>query len=73
MVNLTNSGTWRQPIDELIPVGPLKVRVKLPQGVAVRSAKLLVATGAAPAAAARQGWVEFELKSVLDHEVVVIS
>jgi len=23
--------------------------------------------------AARQGWVEFEVKSVLDHEVVVVA
>jgi Hypothetical glycosyl hydrolase 6 len=72
VVNLTNSGTWRSPIDELIPVGPLKVRVKLPQSVEGRSAKLLVSTGTTPASP-RQGWVEFELKSVLDHEVVVIS
>jgi len=72
LVNLTNSGTWRSPIDELIPVGPLKVRVKLPPGVAGRSGKLLVSTGTLPVAA-RQGWVEFEVKSVLDHEVAVIA
>jgi len=72
LVNLTNSGTWRSPIDELIPVGPLKVKVKLPRGVPGRSAKLLVSMGTLPVAA-RQGWVEFEVKSVLDHEVVVVA
>ena len=72
LVNLTNSGTWRSPLDELIPVGPFKVKVKLPQGVPGRSARLLVSTATLPAAA-RQGWVEFEVKSVLDHEVVVIA
>ena len=32
LVNLTSAGSWRSPVDELIPVGPVKVRVKLPQG-----------------------------------------
>lgn len=72
LVNLTNAAAWRAPIDELIPVGPLKVKVKLPDGVPGRSAKLLV-SAARPAFAARQGWATFELPSVLDHEVVVIS
>jgi hypothetical protein len=26
---LTNSGTWRGPVDELIRIGPLRVRVRL--------------------------------------------
>jgi len=72
LVNLTNSGTWRSPIDELMPVGPLQVRVKLPRGVPGRTAKLLVSAGTA-AVAASQGWAEFEVKSILDHEVVVIA
>jgi len=72
LVNLTSTGTWRAPIDELIPVGPLQVRVKLPQGVPGRSARLLVSAGTV-SVAARQGLVEFEVKSILDHEVVVIG
>jgi hypothetical protein len=72
LVNLTSAGTWRSPVDELIPIGPLRVRVKLPQGLGGRSAKYLVSAGTAPAAV-RQGWAEFEVKSILDHEVVVIS
>jgi hypothetical protein len=31
VVNLISAGTWRAPIDELIPVGPLKIGVKLPE------------------------------------------
>lgn len=38
LVNLTNAAAWRAPIDELIPVGPLKVKVKLPDGVPGREA-----------------------------------
>ena len=28
IVNLTSAATWRQPLDELIAIGPLKVKVK---------------------------------------------
>jgi hypothetical protein len=72
LVNLTNTATWRAPIDELIPIGPLQVRVKLPTGIAGRSAKLLVSTGSTPVTV-NQGWAEFPVKSILDHEVVVLS
>jgi Hypothetical glycosyl hydrolase 6 len=72
VVNLTNTATWRAPIDELIPIGPLQVRVKLPQGIAGRSAKLLVSAASTPVTV-NQGWAEFPVKSILDHEVVVLS
>ena len=35
LVNLTSAGTWRQPVHELIPVGPLRAKVKLPGDVQV--------------------------------------
>jgi hypothetical protein len=72
VVNLTNEGAWRGPIDELIAVGPLHLRVRLPEEVHARRLDLLV-SGARTPVAVRQGWAAFELKSVLDHEVVVIS
>ena len=72
LLNLTNSATWRAPIDELIPVGPIQVRVKLGQGIAARNAKLLVSAGTAPVTVNR-GWAEFQVRSILDHEVVVVS
>jgi hypothetical protein len=71
LVNLTSAGTWRSPMDELIPIGPVQVRIKLPAGVPGRTAKRLVSPGAA-AVAVRQGWAELEVKSILDHEVVVV-
>lgn len=67
-VNLTNEGAWRGPIDELIAVGPLTVRVRVP----ARNIECLV-SGSRPPLRTNQGWAEFELKSVLDHEVVVMS
>jgi hypothetical protein len=71
MVNLTNAATWRAPMTELLPVGPFTVKVKLPEDVRGRGLQLLM-SAARPALAARQGWVTFEVKSILDHEVVVI-
>ncbi len=72
LVNLTNEGTWRAPVDELIAVGPLGLRLKLPADVRGRSAQLLV-SNAKLSVAVRDGWATLEVKSVLDHEVVVIS
>jgi hypothetical protein len=72
LVNLTSAGTWRAPVHEPIPVGPLTVRVRLDAGIAGRRLKRLVARrdeGLAP----RDGWVSFDVPSLLDHEVVVIA
>ncbi|HWX18280.1 MAG TPA: alpha-amylase family protein [Candidatus Binatia bacterium] len=71
LVNLTSAGTWRAPVDELIPVGPLRVRVKLPHDVRGRMTQFLVA-GGKRANNIKAGWAGFEVKSVLDHEVAVI-
>lgn len=72
LVNLISAGTWRGPIDELIPVGPFEVRVKLPQDVKGKTVQHLVA-GSKGTPASKQGWTVFEVKSILDHEVVVIG
>ncbi len=72
LVNLTSAGTWRAPIHELIPVGPLQVQVRVPEALRGGDARLLVAGGTV-ATAQEDGWVRFEVASVLDHEVVVIE
>ena len=72
LVNLTNTGTWRAAMDELIPVGPLEVSVILPEGVAGKTVRLLVA-GTLAAAALHGRTVSFSVNSVLDHEVFVIG
>ena len=71
-VNLTNEGTWRGPLEELIPVGPVKVRVRLPEGMHPRRLRLLV-SAAKPALKAPGGWATFSIDSILDHEVAVIE
>ena len=72
MVNLTSAGTWRGPIHELIPVGPLTVRVKLPEGI--RGQRLLLTvSGGTVTPVRRDGWAQFEVKSITDHEVAVLE
>lgn len=72
LVNLTNAGSWRAPVDELIRIGPLSVRVQLPTGVRGKHIQLLVAKASAKAAA-KDGWLHFEIPAILDHEVAVIG
>ena len=59
------------PLDELIPVGPLKVRVRLPAEVTGKTARLLVSGGEKRVTADR-GYGVIEVSSVTDHEVLVI-
>lgn len=70
VVNLTATG--RMPIDELVPVGPLKVDLQLPQGVRGKSVKMLVAGGTS-SPTVTNGWARAEIRSVLDHEVLVFE
>ena len=72
LVNLTNAGTWRQPVDALLPIGPIRVRVKLPEGVRARNRRFLV-SGEKHSVSSNKGWSHFEVKSILDHEVAVLS
>ncbi len=72
LVNLTSAGTWRQPVHELIPIGPFCVRIRLPSGVRGRRAKLLV-SGKSIRAAVSGGWSQLEVAKITDHEVVVLS
>jgi hypothetical protein len=72
VVNLTSAGTWRQPVHEFSPVGPLRVRVKTPPGLRGKEARLLV-SGQKSRVTAHGGWSRFQITSVLDHEVVVLS
>jgi len=70
LVNLTSAGTWRAPVHELIPVGPLKVSVHAPASSSVRS---LVSERAFAATVSADGWITFEVPPVGDHDVLVIG
>ncbi len=69
LVNLTSAGTWRAPVEEPIPVGPIKVRIK---SAGARTARLLVA-GTTRQVRLSQGIASLEIASILDHEVIVLS
>ncbi len=71
LVNLSNA-TWRAPVDELLPVGPISIRVNASGGVGANSARLLV-SGSNVEAATSNGMIAFEVESIRDHEVVVIE
>ncbi len=72
LVNLTSAGTWRAPVHELIPVGPLQVEMVLPGEFRPAVLKRLVAART-EAIAADAGRVRFQVESVLDHEVIVLE
>jgi len=72
LVNLTSTGTWRQPVEEFMPVGPLKVSVRLEKGVSGGDIRLLVSNQEI-SHKMDKGWCHFEIRSIVDHEVVVIS
>jgi hypothetical protein len=73
LVNLTSEATWRAPLDELIRVGPFKVKLR---PASLRSgrltARLLVSGGERPVRI-ENGIAVFEIESILDHEVAVIG
>lgn len=71
LVNLTSAGAWRAPVEELIPVGPLHVSIRVPEGVSGNTLRLLV-SGEKISLSTQGGWSRFELKSILDHEVIVL-
>ncbi len=72
MVNLTSAGTWRQPVHELIPIGPLQVRIQLPADVKGKNLRTLVSNQKIPADVVKN-LCHFEIRSILDHDVVVIN
>jgi hypothetical protein len=71
-VNLTSAGTWRQPVDEFIPVGPFEVQVKLPEKNSGTKISLLV-SGQKTTVSPENGWLSFKINSISDHEVAVIE
>ena len=72
LVNLTSEATWRAPLDELIPVGPFTVRVRVSHPPSRQTARLLVAGGERPVTLT-DGAAVVRLESILDHEVVVFE
>lgn len=72
LVNLTNAATWRSPMEDVIPVGPLRVRLRGADSGRWKRGRLLVAGGTV--AVSRTGDAgSVTVGRVEDHEVVVFE
>ena len=72
LVNLTNPMAMKGPYRDFIPVGEQKVRVRLPDGLRVRKAHLLV-SGKTPPIGQRGLEVTVTIPALHDHEVVALD
>jgi hypothetical protein len=72
LTNLTNSGTWRQPIEEYISIGPITVKMRLTPDVKCTTLLSLVSKNKIPYVI-NDRWCQFEISSISNHEVIVIS
>ena len=72
LVNLTNPMLMKGPVREIMPIGPLTVRVRVPGGLSASKVKLLTAGSSTPAQASG-GIVTVKVPSVDVHEVVAID
>jgi hypothetical protein len=72
LVNLTNPMMMKGPLRELIPVGPQRVRLRLPDGAKPRRVRLLAADKS-PRIQHDSHHLNVTVPSVLDHEIVAID
>ena len=72
LVNLSNPMMMKGPFREVLPVGPQKVRVKLPENAKARAVKFLVSE-AKPQWRQSGAWVETTTPMIGLHEVVAID
>jgi hypothetical protein len=72
LVNLTNPMMMKGPLREVIPVGPLDARIRLPAGTPARRVRLLTA-GVNPRVERAGGTITVTVPSVEVHEVIAID
>jgi hypothetical protein len=72
LVNLTGADNQVGALGSYTPVGPLRVSVAVPQGLAGARVRLRV-SGATPPPTYSEGRVEFEIARLVDHELVLIG
>ena len=72
LVNLSNPMMMKGPVREIIPIGPQKVRLRLPSGKKLAGVKLLVG-GTPPDFSETAGVVEVHVPSIGLHEVVAFD
>ena len=72
LVNLSNPMMMKGPLREAIPIGPLRARIRLPDGVQPRRTQLLTA-GVAPQVQRDGSALTVTVPSVEIHEVIAID
>ncbi len=72
LVNLTNPMMMKGPLREVIPVGPLRVRIRIPSTLRPRRVQLLT-TGTTVSAQPIDGVLTVNVPSVEVHEVVALD
>jgi hypothetical protein len=72
LVNLTNPMMMKGPLREVIPVGPERVRLRLPEGIRPTRVQLLTA-GLTPPVDASGGVLTVTVPSIDVHEVIAID
>jgi hypothetical protein len=72
LVNLTNPMLMKGPMRELIPLGPLRAQIRLPEGTRAKKVQLLTA-GTSPRVEQAGGSLTVIVPSVVDHEVIAID
>jgi len=72
IVNLTGVGSWRAPMEEIVPVGPVSVRVRVGQRETERVVRWRVG-GRIERVVPRDGWLRLTLPLVREHELALIE
>lgn len=73
LVNFSNPDAWRAPVQELLPVGPQRIRLRVPSGQSVSGeARCLVSEQTLPVTTS-DDWAEVELPELVDHEILVLE
>jgi hypothetical protein len=72
LVNLTNPMLMKGPLREMIPIGPQRVRIRLPEGTRAKKVQLLTA-GTSLRVEEDRGVLTLTVPSVEGHEVVAID
>ncbi len=72
LVNLTNPMMMKGPVREIFPVGAQRVRIRIPAGRRIATARLLVAGKQIPLHRS-EGFVECQIPGVSLHEVIALE
>src|SRR5439155_10588611 len=72
LANLTNPMMMKGPMRELIPVGPRKVRLRLPEGMRARNFHRLAANSTPPVKRDGQ-FLSLTVPSIVVHEIVPLD